>query len=592
MIKLKYEGDFNMDPNERKIIRFIDRLYMDLYKSEEVLHYSSGTETEKFRNLSEYFNIMGKLHNWASLTQKRREMIKHLYHQKYVIKASDIPDSYYGMRERIALEKGLGHRKFDHEERLRIQREVITNQTKSLDDWLDYFLSEASSTYPFWVKYWAFQGMLTMGSFNKKEGVFNERSKQTVAKFVDLNLEALSLSMDIVIKFLNKEEITDQELEQLVKNGSFSRIYTYMLNVLSKNKGTHVKNNEGIWVKYNQGSDHIPLVRSLAGYNTGWCIDGEETARVYLANSDIYVYYTLDETGEYKVPRIVIRTENTEVVEVSGLEQGQELEPKMKPIANAKLEEFPNKEKYLKKLNDMRTLTKIYDKQNSGVELSTEELRFLYEVDAKITLVEYDFDPRINEIKSKRNIVEDYRKIFQGLESFTGNLTFPCVNEVSDLVFPKIFTGSLYLGELSRAKNLVLPEKFMGTLYLDVLESAEGIVFPKTFIGNLNLNVLESVQGLVLPKIFNGGLLNLSKLKSAENLVLPQAFTGNLILDGLESVRGLVLPKYFKGILSLRGLSSEDLYNTEGFTCPKDIYIITSDGEFTYETFNKRRGSI
>ena len=61
------------------------------------------------------------------------------------------------------------------------------------------------------------------------------------------------------------------------------------------------------------GTDHMPLVESLKGYNTGWCTAGESTAKTQLQGGDFYVYYTLDENDEYKVPRIAIRMENNQI---------------------------------------------------------------------------------------------------------------------------------------------------------------------------------------------------------------------------------------------------------------------------------------
>ena len=261
---------------DKDTLRFIDSLYKDLYLSDEVLHHSTGDKSDKFRNLKEYFEMLKDLHDRASISENRKEMLKRLYHNKYVIKPEDIPESYYKMQQRLALERGFGHIEIDYWKELELQKEVIKAQENSLDTWLDYFLSDDSKIYPFWAKYWAFQGMLKLGIFNKKTGAFNRRTKDTVAPFADLNQEALSLSIDFIIKAINKEKIDDKDLETMVKGGSFQRIYTYVLTKVLTNNQNITKRNEGKWVKYKMKSDHMPLFKSLQGYNTVWCTAGCE----------------------------------------------------------------------------------------------------------------------------------------------------------------------------------------------------------------------------------------------------------------------------------------------------------------------------
>ena len=98
---------------DNEAIKFIDRLYRDLYLSDEVLHHSTGNKTDKYRNIKEYLEMLESLHKRASTSNNRKEMLKQLYHKKYVIKREDIPESYYEHQKRIALERGLGNIKID-----------------------------------------------------------------------------------------------------------------------------------------------------------------------------------------------------------------------------------------------------------------------------------------------------------------------------------------------------------------------------------------------------------------------------------------------------------------------------------------------
>lgn len=341
--------------NEKKeAIKLIDRLYRDLYKSDEVIHHGTNNVNEKFKNLESYIDTLERTHN-----SKYINYLKKGYYDRYVIKRENVPESYYKMQQQIALDRGYGHIEITEGMKKEYQNIIIDDQKKRLDLWLDYLLSE-DAKYPFWAKYWAFQGMLSLGKYDKKSGKYTKRTETTVEPFADLNREALAISIDSMQKILRKENLNDKELENIVKNGSFSKIYTYILsNILNNNKNI-IKSDEGKWVKYDQGSDYMPLVKSLQGYNTGWCTAGQSTAKTQLALGDFYVYYTLNEKDEYKVPRIAIRMEENKIGEIRGIAEHQNMEPNMEKVVEEKIQEFPDRDEYKKKVNDMEMLTYIY----------------------------------------------------------------------------------------------------------------------------------------------------------------------------------------------------------------------------------------
>ena len=587
---------------EKEAIKLIDRLYKDLYLDEQVLHHSKGNKYDKFNNIKDYLKKLESIHTKVGETERHKAFLKKMYYDKYVIKKEDIPESYYHHQEEIALERGLGHIKITESQKQELQQEVIENQKRSLDVWLDYFLSEDAKVYPFWAKYWAFQGMLKLGTYDKKEGTFTKRTKNTVAPFCDLNREALAMSIDLVTRMLEKEEISDKDLEVLVKTGSFSKIYTYILTkVLNDNKNI-VKRNIGQWKKYNQGSDHMELVRSLQGYNTGWCTAGESTAKTQLQAGDFYVYYTLDENNEYKIPRIAIRMEGNKIGEIRGIAKDQNIESEMEEVLEEKLKEFPDKEEYYKKVSDMKELTKIYKKHQNKEELSKEELTFLYEIKQKIKGFGYEEDPRIEEIKNERGRKKkDLALIFECDESrialkeyeltkdtilYYGSLDLRSLTSVAGLELPQSIVGSLYLSGLTSAEGLKLPQSIGGSLdlrsltsaedlklpqsisvYLDLrsLTSAEDLKLPQSIGESLNLSGLTSAEGLKLPPSISG-YLDLSGLTSAEGLKLPQSISGSLYLIGLTSAKGLELPQSINGSLDLSGLTS-----AEGLELPQSI---------------------
>lgn len=110
-------------------------------------------------------------------------------------------------------------------------------------------------------------------------------------------------------------------------------------------------------------------------------------AKDQLEDGDFYVYYTLDENGDAKVPRIAIRMDGkNKIGEIRGISGKQNMEPEMMPILEEKLKEFPDRDKYLKKEHDMKLLTLIDKKVNNNIELNLGELKFLYEIDDKISV--------------------------------------------------------------------------------------------------------------------------------------------------------------------------------------------------------------
>ena len=245
-----------------------------------------------------------------------------------------------------------------------------------------------------------------------------------------------------------------------------------------------------------------------------------------LAGGDFYVYYSLDENEDAKVPRIAIRMDGkNKIGEIRGIADGQNMESEMMPILNKKLDEFPDKDNYLKSVHDMELLTLIDRKVSHNMELSVDEIRFLYEADRKIIGFGQREDPRINEIKQKRNKVKDYNLVFKYNKEFNGDLDLRDLTSVEGLDLTGVnIGGSLNLSGLTSTEGLKLPESIGGGLVLSGLTSAEGLDLTRVNIGGaLDLSGLTSAEGLKLPKSI-GGTLNLSGLTSAEGLMLPYDF--------------------------------------------------------------------
>ena len=384
---------------------FLNKLYREMHISNEVMHKADPSDTPE-EKIRKYISRLEHAHELSKKSEHSLELLKRFYYDKYLIKK--LPESYVNLQKRIAREEGYGDIYVSDETKEKMLNQVIEDQKSTLDLWIDYFMSE-DAMYPTWFKVYAFKGMLGLSTYDKEKQEFGKRTDKTTTPFIDLNMEALSKVYDILKSEIGENNLTDEEREILSKGESFKKLYTYYLTNLDS-KIINSDETEGIWVKYDMGSDYMPLWKSLQGKNTGWCTAGKETAKFQLMGGDFYVYYTKDENNEYKNPRIAIRMDGTnKIAEVRGISKNQNLEPSMEPIIDKKLEEFPDRDEYKKKVHDMKRLTLIEEKQKNNQELSLDDLRFLYEVDSEIEGFGYRKDPRIKEIISKRDKRKDMK---------------------------------------------------------------------------------------------------------------------------------------------------------------------------------------
>ena len=390
--------------------------------------------------------------------------------------------------------------------------------------------------YPIWFKYYVFQGMLKLGYFDKEKNSYTKRTESTVKPFIELNREALSLIYSELIKVLNKENIDDEKLNELINNGSFSKLYSYAVLKLDSIKDDGFKSDDGIWKKYNKGSNPEILFNDINGKGTGWCTAGGiETARAHINGGDFHVYYTKDKEGNYTKPRIAIRMEDNQIAEIRGIGENQNIEANMEKVVDKKLEEFPDRDKYKKKVKDMEMLTYIYTKHQNKGDLTKTDLRFLYEIDNKIIGFGYEKDPRIEEILNDRNVKKDLAFVLDCREE---NISLTEEEALSGNII--YHYGDLDFSRLTSAESLKLPDKIGGNLDLSGLTSAKGLKLPDKVGDSLDLRDLTSAEGLELPTEI-GDSLYLNSLTSAEGLKLPIEIGGIIYLTSLESLDGLDL---------------------------------------------------
>ncbi|HIR59334.1 MAG TPA: hypothetical protein IAB38_04715 [Candidatus Onthousia excrementipullorum] len=552
---------------------FLNSLYNDMHMEEAVMHTAekSDSPTEK---ISKYLERLERTHDIAKDNPHKMEVLKKFYYDKYVIK--ELPESYINLQKKIARERGYGDVPVTDEMKEKLLSAVQKEQEKSLDMWIDYLTSD-DAMYPIWFKHYAFRGMLKLNKFDKEKGEFGRRSKTTTEPYIELNREALARVYDTLAKEIGTNEEISEEASKALENGeSFKKLYEYYLtNTGYVNRGN---DTDGIWVKYDQGSDYRPLWESLQGKNTGWCTAGEETAKMQLSMGDFYVYYTKDKEEEYKEPRIAIRMDGKyNIGEVRGVGEHQNLEGCMTPIAEKKLNEFPDKDKYLKKVNDMKLLTEIDNKVSNNIDLTKEELRFLYEVDSKIEGFGFSKDPRIKEIHDKRNNKKDLAFIFDCKEEsigtalsdfdsnniiiFYGNLMYRGKEIPSKLKTLKYIVGNAFFGNITSAKGLENLEIIGGKASFTELRSAKGLENLRSIGGDAFSLYLGSAEGLENLRSIGGNAFfgNITSAKGLENLqnIGGNANFDNLIsAEGLENLRSIGGKANFYNLISTQGLES------------------------------------
>jgi len=215
---------------------------------------------------------------------------------------------------------------------------------------------------------------------------------------------------------LGSQEVSDQDQERfrsMLDSADFAKLYVWAAEQVTPAEENELLQTEGEWIKFDQNSDHLPLVKSLQGHGTGWCTAGESTAEAQLQGGDFYVYYSKDKHGSPTVPRAAIRMEGDNIAEVRGVAAEQNLDPYIADVVRGKMHTFPDGEQYEKKAYDMQMVTYLDRKAQAGEQLTKDDLTFLYEIDSPIQGFGYQRDPRINELRAARNPEADMPLVFE-----------------------------------------------------------------------------------------------------------------------------------------------------------------------------------
>ncbi|TSC73576.1 MAG: hypothetical protein G01um101444_507 [Parcubacteria group bacterium Gr01-1014_44] len=349
-----------------------------------------------------------------------REMVMNKYVRSHKEKMAE---GAARVEERAARELGIDVH-YGEQELAQRGEIAVEDLEKSLDNWILY-LSDANEPYPVWFRYYVFRNILDLGDYDKDKGEFTKRSEGTIRLFPEIDRGALAYVQDIIEsskdsatleRLRNAQETAGTPKDQLVtkeKAANFAKLSfakQYVEGIKQAGEITPEMREEvkGKWVKYQKGTDPTALWASLQNKGTAWCTKGFATAETQLKGGDFYVYYTYDKQGKPAIPRIAIRMQEDSIAEVRGVADNvQNLEGKMVDIAGAKMKELPGAERYRKISADMKYLTLVEKKAKTGQQLNKDDLTFLYEINSSIEGFGYQTDPRIAELRAKRNPEED-----------------------------------------------------------------------------------------------------------------------------------------------------------------------------------------
>lgn len=418
-----------------KGIYFIERYYKDLYS--DIKNKRGSKNINKYKDIESYFNRIEEISKKA-IHNNKIDLLYNFYYKKYIT----------------------------------INDESTKETLKeSLKPWLDYLITGDNVT-PFWVKYYIFQGMVKIGSFNKEKGTYNKRISNTKAPFIELNKEAVK-KLGVELQKYVKDEKMNKNIRLLFKHSNFMCTYLYILNEIKKQE---IKDNNGVWIKYNKEclEDAYKLHNSIDGKNTFWCIKdlncciNEIMGTNTMFPTDFYIYYTKDNKGAFTMPRLAIRATNDSIVEIRGIADFcQNVEFSMLQIVENKLKELDylpklDIEYFLKAINDYKELIRLCDKTRNNISFTKEEMDFTYEINEPIYYFSNQYNQRIDYIR-KNHIITDKEFLLKAafrVDDILKYTTDELRNDkeaVSEIIKDRYYHLNLVGDKLKADKEFMLP---------------------------------------------------------------------------------------------------------------------------------------
>lgn len=210
--------------------------------------------------------------------------------------------------------------------RRQVLGEYQATQTKTINKWADFL--RHNTTIPPAVRLMLFDAVVTH-NYDARTGSYKKRSNQTLRNYTPFDEGTIS-------RMVGEQTISsDAVLKEYVE--------TMMANAPNVVKAFKMYDTaEGTWLKFPGGSnvseqdinDNANALSQLV-QDTPWCT--KTSAQGQLQGGDFYVFVTTDKDGFPKA-RIAVRTSRGNIDEVRGVLEGQQMEPKMRPVAEQFLE--------------------------------------------------------------------------------------------------------------------------------------------------------------------------------------------------------------------------------------------------------------
>ena len=341
-----------------------------------------------------------------------------------VVKPENVPDSFWEAQAQIKRDNGLDEYISDYEKELLVD-DAQKRQRESIKCWSDY-LGQEDCPYPMWFKMFVWDGATKMSAvYDKDSQRFAKRDETTMAPYPHLNPAVLAQVYGAICKVNGldesdemEESSLDEAAEKVTKTYNFNKLYSLFLS-RQKAAPEVPKNPEdvrGDWIEYLPGEEKA-LAEAAAG--TPWCVASPVVGKNYLIKG-WYGTGEVEETdSKAKFILFHLRDENTDelassacasirldvdgsVAEISGIQEGQMLNDALVPTVEEKVKTLPGGKKYLEAFADKHELIRLDKKMKAGEELTSDELRFIYELDRPIHKLEhYGEDVRVAEAKQK-----------------------------------------------------------------------------------------------------------------------------------------------------------------------------------------------
>lgn len=277
--------------------------------------------------------------------------------------------------------------------------------------------------------------------------------------------------------------------------------------------------------------------------------------------------------------------DGSKIGEIRGIATKQNLEPEMISVVDDKIRDFPDREEYYRKVNNMKRLTSIYNNKDKK-DLSVDDLRFLYELDHPMEGFGFRRDPRVAEIISCRDMRKDFSTVFNcsidkvvsnenqvndNTKVYLGNLELHDYKSLSEK--PEIMLGNIDIGKRKIIKNVVFPKQLYGKITngkynFGVLKHAINVKFPETMENLLIFSCLDTAINVIFPKHLSSRVdLNLHNLKIAYNVIMPNEIQ-SLHIYKLKRANNFVLPR------EVHVLYLSNLESAEGITMPNKVGFV------------------